>query len=653
MKNKLLTLTIILSILLNLLILLTYKPAMAQNWLPGWNYRKSHVINPASGAGTNYQIRIKVNYGSGTDSGENVYVAGKCRTDFGDIRFTRSDGTTLLDYWMETKVDGQYAVFWVKIPDDLSSSPVTIYVYYGKSDATTTSNGDATFLFFDGFDGTSLNTTKWTVKAGSPVVENGYVRISGDYSRIQTKSTFSRPFAIGIRARMDSTAQYNAIDNYLCATDGFTRISGTGYVWMVLSNYYTYTIAFQKTVGGSQTWLKGSGVKLDSTAWRKYELLAGSSTFRFFYGEPPTEDTPSITDTSITTSGYILLCCYGTSGNRFWDYIYVRKYVSPEPSHGSWGSEEVSVIERFAIQALTVNQTPFRQASFDRAVLHPVKILMDTSRVLGLLRNAGQLVNIAVDANRLYTAKRDADQRLRLLVFTSRQTSLNRFSHQQLVLLTEPEATEVLARHANQILIMLSDVARQITQLRFADQRLETLLSASRKTYYNRTAEVLLYTPAATYVKFIIYTEVPTPTPTPAPVIPTIRLDVIIQTAHITNFWWKPTSTIEVLIINKGTSASDVTFQCQIIDRQNNTIVEETQTVFISGLDKKIVSIKIPALPDGKYVIHFKTLAPVKVEAKQVELVVETPFYGKPIFTFSLLSLTALLIILLLTRRRR
>ena len=76
------------------------------SWLAGWKYRKSHVIEPASGAGTDYQIRIIVHYGSGTDSGEHVYLNGKCRSDFGDVRFTSDDGVTLLDYWIEELEDG-------------------------------------------------------------------------------------------------------------------------------------------------------------------------------------------------------------------------------------------------------------------------------------------------------------------------------------------------------------------------------------------------------------------------------------------------------------------------------------------------------------------------------------------------------------------
>jgi hypothetical protein len=129
------------------------------NWLGGYSYRKYHVINPSVGAGTNYQVNVTVHYGSGIDSGADVYLNGKCRSDFGDIRFTKVDGTTLLDYWIESKTNGVNATFWVEIADDLSSVSRTIYLYYGNSGVTSTSNGDNTFIFFDDFE-TNLN--KWT-----------------------------------------------------------------------------------------------------------------------------------------------------------------------------------------------------------------------------------------------------------------------------------------------------------------------------------------------------------------------------------------------------------------------------------------------------------------------------------------------------------
>ena len=136
-------------------------------WLSGWQYRKSHDIEGSTaGAQTDYQVRIVVHKGAGTDDGENVYCNNHCQDDFGDIRFTADDGETTLYYWMQEYTSGDKATFWVKVPN-IPASPdtVTIYIYYGTEGTTsTTSNGDDTFLFFDHFEGPELDTNKWYVK---------------------------------------------------------------------------------------------------------------------------------------------------------------------------------------------------------------------------------------------------------------------------------------------------------------------------------------------------------------------------------------------------------------------------------------------------------------------------------------------------------
>src|ERR1035437_671599 len=87
--------------------------AFGQGWFDAnWHYRKTHTINSATGAGTNYQVQVTVYYGNGTDNAGNVYCNTHCKTDFGDIRFTASDGSTLLDYWMQSYTASTSAVFW-------------------------------------------------------------------------------------------------------------------------------------------------------------------------------------------------------------------------------------------------------------------------------------------------------------------------------------------------------------------------------------------------------------------------------------------------------------------------------------------------------------------------------------------------------------
>jgi hypothetical protein len=68
--------------------------------LSGWSYRKKITINGTTdGAQTNYQMKLIIHRASGTDSGGDVYLGTNgCQSDYDDIRFTKYDGTTLLDY---------------------------------------------------------------------------------------------------------------------------------------------------------------------------------------------------------------------------------------------------------------------------------------------------------------------------------------------------------------------------------------------------------------------------------------------------------------------------------------------------------------------------------------------------------------------------
>ena len=65
----------------------------------GWLYRKKLTLTgSADGILTNHQMRVVVHYGSGTDGApndEDVYLGSKSRTEFSDIRFTKSDATEL------------------------------------------------------------------------------------------------------------------------------------------------------------------------------------------------------------------------------------------------------------------------------------------------------------------------------------------------------------------------------------------------------------------------------------------------------------------------------------------------------------------------------------------------------------------------------
>jgi len=312
--------------------------SLQTNWLVGWSYRKSHVINPSSGAGTNYQVKITVHYGSGTDSGADVYLGGKCRTDFGDIRFTCSDKVTLIDYWMENKVDGDYATFWVEVPDNLDSNSATIYVYYGNSSATTTSNGNNTFILFDDFIGSSIDTTKWSVTSGSVSVSNGYLTMTGSsvYNTVISKAT------------IDNSANFEiAVKGYVSASNNGWRIyalfqdTSNEYEYQLRDYYYSNfsgLVKLRVVSGGTGTDITTGISPTRDTATHTWKIQKYGSSWTLYW------DSITVSGTNTPPTGTRYLTGFMTeinfAGTTYIDRIYVRKFTSPEPSHGSWGSEE-------------------------------------------------------------------------------------------------------------------------------------------------------------------------------------------------------------------------------------------------------------------------------------------------------------------------
>jgi len=98
---------------------------------------------------TDYQVLVTLDTAS-------LISQGKMRGDYGDIRFTDSDGKTLLSYLIESGCNSANTRIWVRIPSIPASSTKTIYVYYGNLSAE--SSQDFT-LTTSSYIGTEFYTT--------------------------------------------------------------------------------------------------------------------------------------------------------------------------------------------------------------------------------------------------------------------------------------------------------------------------------------------------------------------------------------------------------------------------------------------------------------------------------------------------------------
>ena len=300
-------------------------------WNKDWPYRKSHIIQSAPDAGTDYQIKIVVNNASGIDGGETVFLANKSREDFGDIRFVADDGKTNLSYYIETLDPGKSATFWVKLSSDLSASDATIWMYYGNSAAVSESSGLNTFPVFDDFEGASVDISQWTITgnvqtsdehafSGSKCMEH----LAGD-SRITLKSM---PFTSNFKvcAWFIDTLSSSKLSTRL-AVYGDTRAIFDGLDADVDDGYYLYRIDG-----------KYYNTYLQRTAAAHKMEIAFTDEISFMIDGvlQPTTSQSFQARTIDIGSPWI-----SNTGIGYWDTIFIRKCVSNEPVQGTWGNEQM------------------------------------------------------------------------------------------------------------------------------------------------------------------------------------------------------------------------------------------------------------------------------------------------------------------------
>lgn len=248
-----------------------------------------------------------------------------------DIRFTQSNGSTLLDYWIET-TNSEETKMWVEF-DSIPISPGTVnfYIYYAKA-AASASDGLLTFLFFDDFPGAVLDP-KWTSKLGNYVVGGGLLTLTRDagnpdtfvatYAGAGAKFGVDREFYHSIKAA--PAVQYNKW--------GFSPlddVDGCSAYFSSLTNYLRNFDAAASDVAYASS--------LSAAAFIKQAIRRHSTTKTTIYEN----DVLMVTNNTQVGDGIVDIGWYLWNSNHvvIIDFVFVRKFVDPEPANGAWGAEE-------------------------------------------------------------------------------------------------------------------------------------------------------------------------------------------------------------------------------------------------------------------------------------------------------------------------
>ena len=290
-------------------------------WDPDWDYRRPIDVTEQTGSDlTDYQVKIVLDT-------ESLISAGKMNADCSDIRIVDSDDSTKLPYWIaDGTCNSSSTEIWTKL-DLTASSTKTIYVYYGNSGATSESNGDNVFNFFDDFEGTSLDASKWNtdVSDGEITMSDGTVKLHGLTSSAQVKMYSAQTF--GNTLVFEDKAKSAQASNVLSVFDDLSSPSnygGYGHNENVNSDYY-----FVYSNDGSGEARQTSSFALDSSGFHTFRIDRLSDDTLKFYFDGEYDLTA---DKKPAGNLVIYLRLFDSTNTLEIDWIRVRKYASTEPT---------------------------------------------------------------------------------------------------------------------------------------------------------------------------------------------------------------------------------------------------------------------------------------------------------------------------------
>ncbi len=271
---------------------------------------------------------------------ENVNSAGHALSTFNDIRFTAADGTTLLDYWIESlsgTTPNQLATIWIEF-NSIGTGDTTFYMYYGKSDAPAVSSGVNTFIVFDNFergnDGDAVGGD-WTIDQGNVDISTDHayggtrcMKLLGDatYPIVTIPVTASANIAIRCRLWKEALAQTD-IHHGDGTTRGIIRFDTAENITIYDGVSYVDTT---KNIT-ADTWQL---IEINNWNWT-------AKTIDVYANEVAAKIGGDISFASVSYQNEVALNqTITTAGvDSYVDDFIVRNWRATEPAWGSWGAE--------------------------------------------------------------------------------------------------------------------------------------------------------------------------------------------------------------------------------------------------------------------------------------------------------------------------
>jgi hypothetical protein len=353
-------------------------------WDAGY-YRAVSITNSTGITLTNYQVKLVLTTAILGNPYSNI------KPDGSDIRFVLSDKAAELSYWIESFNNIGISHIWIKIPS-LSSGNSVIYMHYGNPLAVSASNGDATFEFFDDFEGPSgkeINNKKWAwTGEHKPVFDTTHAR-SGKTGMKLTGSSDCGGDPYHVLTIVDAESDY-VITNMKGIFTAWIYDDGNGCESMA---GFDYTAAIGIYGNGNYRFRITEDASYPPTnitrsqGWHKLTMIANGKDTLFYIDDIYVATKPDVGTFNRVFAGN------SHSGEvvDYFDDVYVRKYASPEPM------VSVSVIKEVMSNYILLSNPA-------NLITSPAGIKRDT--VIPLLKFNLELVNKSDNSQKLVHWKR-------------------------------------------------------------------------------------------------------------------------------------------------------------------------------------------------------------------------------------------------------
>ncbi|MDD5472580.1 MAG: DUF2341 domain-containing protein [Candidatus Methanoperedens sp.] len=339
-------------------------PSLSNSGGGSWQYQRDITISNTGGVLSDYQVLVSLTSGNFPTNAQNNGT---------DIRFTDVSGAEL-SYWIESwDYSSRTAKIWVKVTS-IASGSTTIRMYYGNPSATTMSNGDGTFVFFDDFSGAVLSS-KWTNSVspegrGSVTVSNGMLNLIanptpgpsgtwsvGEFAQVKSTASFPLPYKLVFKYYTNLPYPFTYIDTGLPGKAECYHLGGmsdypataiqpatdNGGVSNGIIHIYSQNAGNPRLLTISTSTATKTSFDLLPNVFKTFEYRADSSSVKFISDGTviashstniPITPLPIMFEASQSRSGYSRCGYYDVTipSEYHVDYVFLGKYTSSEPT---------------------------------------------------------------------------------------------------------------------------------------------------------------------------------------------------------------------------------------------------------------------------------------------------------------------------------